>query len=124
MDSIIIKDLRIFAYHGVNEEEKINGQNFDLDLKCSLDLSVPCITDNVEDTVSYAKIIKLVKRVFVERSDDLIERAARRTAEAVLTEFPAIEKITVLLRKPEAPIKADFGYVAVEITLTRDELKG
>lgn len=124
MDSIIIKDLRIFACHGVNEEEKINGQNFEIDLKCFLDLSVPCITDNVEDTVSYAKIIKLVKRVFVEQSDDLIERAARRTAEAVLTEFPAIEKITVLLRKPEAPIKADFGYVAVEITLTRDELKG
>ena len=38
MDKIIIKNLRLFAYHGVNEEEKINGQNFALDIECKLDL--------------------------------------------------------------------------------------
>ena len=123
MDSIIIKDLRIFAYHGVNPEEKINGQNFELDITCFLDLSVPCITDNVEDTVSYAKVIKLARRVFVEKKDDLIERAARLVAEAVLREYPQIEKITVLLKKPEAPISADFGYVAVQISLARGDLQ-
>ncbi len=123
MDSIIIKDLRIFAYHGVNPEEKINGQNFELDITCFLDLSLPCISDNVEDTVSYAKVIKLARRVFVEKKDDLIERAARRVAEAVLREYPQIEKITVLLKKPEAPISADFGYVAVQISLARGDLQ-
>ena len=36
MDKILIRDLKIFAYHGVNEEEKINGQNFvfDIDVLC------------------------------------------------------------------------------------------
>ena len=28
MDKIIVKNLKIFAYHGVNPEEKQNGQNF------------------------------------------------------------------------------------------------
>ena len=28
MDKILINGLRIFAYHGVNPEEKENGQNF------------------------------------------------------------------------------------------------
>ena len=28
MDKIIVKNLNIFAYHGVNPEEKENGQNF------------------------------------------------------------------------------------------------
>ena len=31
MDKILIRDLKIFAYHGVNEEEKVNGQNFVFD---------------------------------------------------------------------------------------------
>ena len=32
MDKILIRDLKIFAYHGVNEEEKVNGQNFIFDI--------------------------------------------------------------------------------------------
>ncbi len=120
MDKILIKDLRLFAYHGVNEEEKINGQNFDLDLTCYVDLTRACLTDCLDDTVSYAKIIKCVKRVFPAEKNDLIERAARRTADAVLAEFPAVQSITLRLRKPEAPIQADFSFVAVEITVSRE----
>ena len=31
MDKIIVKDLKLFCYHGVNPEEKIDGQNFVFD---------------------------------------------------------------------------------------------
>lgn len=119
MDKIIIKDLNIYAYHGVNPEEKIEGQSFVFDIECKIDLSKPCITDDVNDTVSYAQIIKLIKKVFVAEKYDLIERAAQVVADAVLDEFPAINKIKVLLKKPDAPVKADFGYVAVEIKRER-----
>lgn len=51
--------------------------------------------------------------------NDLIERAAERVAEAVLADFP-VEAVTVLLKKPRAPIAADFAYVAVEITRRRE----
>ena len=120
MDKIIINNLHIFAYHGVNEEEKENGQNFYLDIECSADLTKACLTDSLDDTVSYAKIIKTVKRVFPAQKDDLIERAARRTADAILDEFDKIREVRVTLKKPEAPINAEFDYVAVEITVKRD----
>ncbi len=119
MDKIIIKDLKIFAYHGVNPEEKEEGQNFILDITAFLDLSVPCTTDNVEDTVSYAKIIKTATRIFLEQKDDLLEKAAKRVADGILAEYGKISSVTILLKKPEAPIKADFGYVAVEIKVDR-----
>jgi 7,8-dihydroneopterin aldolase/epimerase/oxygenase len=122
MDKIIVKNLKLFAYHGVNPEEKEDGQNFIMDIIADVDLSVPCLTDNVEDTVSYAKIIKEARRVFLLQKDDLIERVARRVAEALLISFEKIQRVTILLKKPEAPIKADFEYVAVEISLGRDEL--
>ena len=37
METIRIKGLKIFAYHGVNPEEKENGQNFVLDLTLCAD---------------------------------------------------------------------------------------
>lgn len=122
MDKILVKGLEIFAYHGVNPEEKIEGQRFILDITADVDLSKPCITDNVDDTVSYAKIIKEAAKIFTSQKDDLLERASRRVAEGLLQAFDKIESVTILLKKPDAPIKADFDYVAVEITLGRNEI--
>lgn len=119
MDKIIIKGLKIYAYHGVNPEEKTEGQNFVLDITCFSDLSKPCISDDVDDTVSYAKIIKLVKKVFTAESYDLIEKAAEIVADAILDNYSDVNSVNVVLKKPEAPIKADFEYVAVDITRCR-----
>ena len=105
MDKILIRDLKIFAYHGVNEEEKVNGQNF--------------IFDNVDDTVSYAKVIKTVTRVFTAEKYNLLEKAAQITAEAILEEYQDVAKVELTLKKPEAPMKADFSYVGVKIERER-----
>ncbi len=65
MDKIKIQGLKLYAYHGVNPEEKVDGQEFILDIKAYLPLDLPCVSDNVDDTVSYAKIIKTARRVFL-----------------------------------------------------------
>lgn len=119
MDKIIVKDLKLFCYHGVNPEEKVDGQNFVFDIEAGVDLSAPCATDNVDDTVSYAKIIKAVRRVAQGEKNDLLEKVSQRVADALFEEFDKIQTLKILLKKPEAPIKADFSYVAVEIERTR-----
>ena len=119
MDKIIVKDLKLFCYHGVNPEEKVDGQNFLFDIEAFLALDLPCKTDNVDDTVSYAKIIKTVRRVAQNEKNDLLEHVAQRVVDALFEEFPKIEKIILSLKKPEAPIKADFSYVAVQIERVR-----
>ena len=75
--------------------------------------------DSLDDTVSYAKVVKTIRRVFTAEKYDLIERAAQVIADAVLDEFEDIFKVEVTLKKPEAPISADFDYVAVSITRER-----
>lgn len=121
MDKIIVKGLRLFAYHGVNPEEKVDGQNFVLDITAELDTKKAQYSDNVDDTVSYAQIIKTARAVFTEKSYDLIEAAANRVGMAIMQTYPALNSVTILLMKPEAPIKADFDYVAVEQTITREQ---
>ena len=121
MDKIIVRDLKIFAYHGVNPEEKANGQLFILDIDAGVDISAPCKSDNVEDTVNYAEMIYEATRVFTSQKDDLIERAAERVAQGLFEKFEAIKTLRILLKKPDAPIEADFGYVGVEITRERKD---
>lgn len=119
MDKISIKGLKIFAYHGVNPEEKENGQNFVIDLDYYVNINKACRMDSLDDTVSYAKVVKTIRRVFTAEKYDLIERAAQVIADAVLDEYEDIFKVEVTLKKPEAPISADFYYVAVSITRER-----
>ena len=71
MDKIIVNGLKLYAYHGVNPEEKEDGQLFILDITAFLSLYVPCQTDMVENTVSYAKIIKTARRAFLSGKFDL-----------------------------------------------------
>ena len=121
MDKILVRNLKIFAYHGVNPEEKVDGQNFVLDIDAFVDISKPCVSDNVDDTVSYAKIIKKATAVFTSQKDDLLERAAERVAAELFESFDKIQALRILLKKPEAPIKADFEYVGVEINRKRED---
>lgn len=125
MDKIMIKGLRLYAYHGVNPEEKTDGQMFFLDITCAVPLCAPCKTDCVEDTVSYAKILKTARAAFLSDKFDLLEKAAQTVADAVLHAYASVRQVTVCVKKPQAPIQADFDYVAVEITRTRqNELTG
>lgn len=120
MDQIIIKGLRLFAYHGVNPEEKEQGQNFVFDISLSVNMNRACSSDQVEDTVSYAKVVKTVRRVFTAEKYNLIEKCADVVAKAVLEEYPAVFSVDLTLKKPQAPVSADFEYMAVHIVRNRN----
>ena len=119
MDKIIIKGLKIFAHHGVNEEETLYGQNFLIDIEARADLTRAGQTDDLNDTVSYAQMIKTAQRVMTEQNDKLLERAATRVADALLAEYDRLESVKIRLMKPDAPMKAEFDYVAIETERTR-----
>lgn len=122
MEKIIIKGLKIKAFHGVNPQEKIDGQNFILDITAELDVKKAQLSDNVDHTVSYSDIIKTTTAVFTEKSYNLIETAANKVGMEIMRTYPKLRSVTVLLKKPEAPIKADFEYVAVEDTITSEQM--
>ena len=121
MDKILIRNLKIFAYHGVMEEEKENGQYFIFDIDAFVDISEPCESDSVEDTVNYALMVEQITKTFTSQKDDLIERAAQRVAQELFVSFDKISELRILLKKPDAPIDADFDWVGVEIHRKRED---
>lgn len=122
MDKIIIKGLKIYAFHGVNKEEKDQGQNFIVDAVLYVDLSKAGNTDKVSDTVSYAKVTKTIIKTVNEKSYDLLEKVATRIIQQIFNEFLSVKKVDVTVKKPEAPINANFDYMAVNICKDRNDI--
>ncbi|SHH55444.1 dihydroneopterin aldolase / 2-amino-4-hydroxy-6-hydroxymethyldihydropteridine diphosphokinase [Clostridium collagenovorans DSM 3089] len=115
MDKIIIKDLEIFAFHGVMEEEKKLGQKFILSLELYVNLREAGLSDDLNKTVHYGILAQEIEELFTSKSFDLIEKAAEEVANYILVNYEIIEKVKVTLKKPWAPILKPVDYVAVEI---------
>lgn len=114
-DFIKITNLEIYAYHGVLEEEKQKGQVFFVNLKLYIPMRKPGLSDALKDAVNYDEVCTLVVDVFTREIYDLIEKAAEKTVEALLKQFPAIEAVKMELRKPDAPITCKPEDVLVNI---------
>ncbi len=101
--SIELKNMHFFAYHGVLEHETTHGNNFSVTLRFTADLSEPCLSDDVADTINYAQVYELVKEEMATPSQ-LIENAAYRILRKVKDVFPQIERIEVELSKKNPPV--------------------
>lgn len=116
MDEIIIENLKVYAYHGVYQEENEKGQNFYVNAVLYTDTRKAGKEDKRELITSYGDVCQFIYKFVSENVYKLIETVAEKTAEAVLSEFPLLEGITLEIRKPEAPIDLEFQSVSVKIT--------
>ena len=114
-DFIKITNLEIYAYHGVLAEEKQKGQVFFVNLKLYMPLRKPGLSDDLQETINYDEVCSLVVDVFTREVYDLIEKAAEKTVEVLLRQFPVLEAVELELRKPDAPITCVPEDVSVNI---------
>ena len=117
-DRIELKGIEVLARHGVLEHEKQDPQLFRIDLTLYLDLSTAGSSDDLTDTVDYGKLAQITHDLVQGESHDLIESVADQIATAVLAES-LVERVTVTVHKPEAPIPLTFEDVAVTIDRSR-----
>ena len=116
-DFIELTGLRIFAYHGVFDEERREGQEFIIDVRLGLDLERSATTDDVADTVHYGILAEQIAAAVARDAVNLIETVAKRVVDLVLDDH-RVHVATVTVHKPSAPIALAFDDVSV--TLTRE----
>ena len=119
MDKISIEDLEVYAYHGVYEEEKERGQKFLVSADMYLSTRQAGLNDDLESSVNYGDVCQLICDVMTLDKYDLIETAAEHVAREILLEFGLIEKLSLQIKKPDAPIGLPFGMVSVTINRAR-----
>lgn len=113
IDYIKITNLKIYAYHGVFEEEKRVGQDFYINAKLYLDLHASGKSDDLTQSLHYGEACHFMTKIFTEQSFDLIERACEHLCQSLLLEFPLLRAVELELQKPHAPIGLPFENVSV-----------
>ncbi len=122
MGKIKLNNMVFYGYHGVMEQEKDLGGKFEVDLEFEFDMTAAVDTDQLQDTISYVEIYQRVKTVITNTKFHLIESLAGKILRAIFETYPA-DKVTIRIRKPNAPLRGVLDNVEVEITRTRTEMK-
>lgn len=121
MNKLIIKGLEVFAYHGVHDFEKNQGQVFIIDIVLDIPYLPGFKTDNINDVINYSQVIKVIKSTFQNQKYNLIEKTAYMVSEALFKEFDKINSTDITIKKPNAPIKDKVEYVAFRVLQKRSD---
>jgi 7,8-dihydroneopterin aldolase/epimerase/oxygenase len=91
-----VHGLELFGRHGVNDDERRDGQTFLFDV--TLEIAEPK-EDTIDATVDYRYVRDIVSGVNDKESYKLLETLAAAAADALNAELPVM-KVRVSVRKP------------------------
>lgn len=117
--TIRLKNIRIFAKHGVLPEERKLGQRFEIDLCCWLNLEGIHKSDDLGQTVDYSELHDEIIAIAEGKPFQLIEALAHELCTRLLEKHPKLERVELEIRKPAAPIDGYLDYAAVCVTMNR-----
>lgn len=114
--------LRFHAFHGALSEEHIIGGDFEVNLTLHINdyfIHDALWNDNLDATVNYADIYKLVKQE-TAISSQLIENVAARIARRILCTYEKVGQVDISVTKCSPPIQGFDGKGAtVSLSLPR-----
>ena len=114
MYKIKLNNIKFRAHIGVLPEEKVLGQNLEIDLivETNFDFSGK---DELDETLSYVEFYEATKAVVESSKADLIEHVAFEIIQAVKATSERISTVEVHLRKLAVPIEGIFDSAEIEM---------
>jgi FolB domain-containing protein len=113
-DRLVISGLHLKARVGVTEEERSSPQGIVVDVTVTTNLAPAGMSDDLEDTIDYARLITDVAEVVEQGEAKLLEALAHRIA-ARVEEIKDATGVTVEVRKEIVPIEENVDQVSVRI---------
>ena len=115
LDKIEIKELEVFANHGVFPEETALGQKFVVSAIMYTETRPAGLTDDLEKSINYGEISHQIKDYMSSHTYKLLEAAAENLCRELLLQTKGLEKIHLEIKKPWAPVNLPLDTVSVEI---------
>ncbi|MDR0422481.1 MAG: dihydroneopterin aldolase [Proteiniphilum sp.] len=110
-----LKKMYFHARHGILPHERETGNDFEVSLTLTADLTAACQSDKLEDTINYADTYNLVKEE-METPSGLIEHVACRILRKIKTHHPQLTAVKVKVAKLHPP--TDGRMERAEVTVT------
>ena len=107
-----IENIKLWARVGVLDEERKLGQLFSLDIFFWTDFEKCTLNDDINKTVDYSKLVKLLKDQSKTIYCFTIEKYSKAILEIIDKEFKP-SKIKIILTKCNPPITGFDGNVSI-----------
>jgi dihydroneopterin aldolase/2-amino-4-hydroxy-6-hydroxymethyldihydropteridine diphosphokinase len=120
--NVSVRGLTVTGCHGVHEFEKTSPQRFVFDVDMQVDFAEAAKNDDLNGTVSYSDVCRLISKITTENTFNLIEKLADVCARRILNTYPKVRAIALTVHKPDAPIGMPFDSVAVTVKRKREEV--
>lgn len=117
-DRIVLDGMVFQGTHGVNPEEQVTPQPFEVDVELALNLQPAGLNDDLEQTVDYARVFDVCRQIVESTRFNLVEALAEAIAHEILSGF-AVEEVTVRIRKPRVKLGGRLRSAGVEIRRRR-----
>jgi dihydroneopterin aldolase len=122
-DRIELRGLTVRGNHGVFDHERVEGQDFVVDLTVWVDLAAAAASDDLADTLDYGALAQRAAAIIAGPPRNLIETVAAEIAEDVMVDA-RVHAVEVVVHKPHAPIPLSFTDVAVVARRSRRSGRG
>lgn len=102
--TITIERLRCYAYHGVMEQERRIGNDYEVSISLHYPAMRAVIADDLSGTVDYSRVCDIIRHTMSIPSH-LLEHVCGRLIDALTREYPLLEggKVTVSKLTPPLP---------------------
>ena len=118
---IQLLNLPFYAYHGIYEEEKKMGAEYEVNITVShQEKKSPVL--HINETIDYTSLYELIKQ-HMQQPRQLLETIATIFAEDVLARFAEAEEVSITIIKKHPPVVAFQGSVAVTYSAKRNDRK-
>lgn len=105
--------MKFFSHIGVLPEEKILGQNLEIDLIVTTNFSYSGL-DELDETLSYVAFYESIAEIIEVSRADLIEKLAFDIIQAI-KQNNKVKTVEVHIRKLAVPIVGIFDNVEIEM---------
>ena len=115
MDTLIIKNLEVYGFHGVEPETDKTGEKYIISAELKLNLKEAGDTDRLENTVHLVKICNEISEIFTQNKHKLIEKSAEELATHILLNYSMVSHVTMSIEKPWIPAGMNIDYAGIKI---------
>lgn len=113
-NTIEIKGIKVYSYHGCLAEERQIGGNYEVDVRMLTDFKQAAIDDDLNETIDYVLINKIVREE-MDIPSNLIETVGYRITEHLKREVNNLLGVQITIRKYAPPINGEVNYVSIRI---------
>lgn len=113
LQTVALKDVKCFAYHGYYPEEQLTGIYFMVDITVTFRPDQD--TENLQRTVNYEVLNQIILDE-MKQSRKMLETVVKRILDRTIREYPFLLSAEAGIRKLNPPMPGEIGHSFVQLS--------